>query len=67
MQLSASASETCSATLPITTPSSTSQSVFTLSLGIVSASSGPARQEAALAKTIGSFGQGLPVSSACRR
>jgi len=66
MQDSASASDTCATRRPITTPSSTSQSVDALPRGIVTASCGPASAEVALLNRMGSAGIFAPVSAAWR-
>ncbi len=50
--------------LPMTMPSSTSQSVFCEPRGIMTGSFGPLRQEIAFVKMIGSEGAGRPASAA---
>jgi hypothetical protein len=50
--------------LPITTPSSTSQSVFSDPFGISRSSSGPTMLEVAFMKRIGSFGSAMLDSAA---
>ena len=52
------------ASLPMTMPSSTSQSVFTLFLGIKILSYGPMTVLAALRNTMGSVGIAMPDSLA---
>ena len=59
-----SLSEIYFASLPITTPSSTSQSVFTDFLGISTLSLGPIIELVAFENIIGSGGTFCPVSSA---
>ena len=52
----AAASDTCSQSFPIITPSSTSQSDFAESLGIITLSNGPEIAEVAFENKIGSLG-----------
>ena len=51
----------------MTTPNSTSQSLFFEPLGSITASSGPWMHEMALVKMMGSFGIGRPASAAWSR
>ena len=62
--VSASASVTYCACVPMTMPSSTSQSSLVEFFGCITSSFGPLMQVVAFMNTIGSVGTGMPASSA---
>src|SRR5690606_31308068 len=61
----ASGDDSSLASLPMTTPSSTSQSVLVLRAGIRTGSSGPATVLGVLRKSTGTSGGAAPDSAAC--